>query len=99
MSPQAYWSTVLGLCEGDSWDVLPEVRVPVLLIAARNDLLVPLRELVRMRQALPHAHWLLIEDAGHAGLLEAGMEMATAVRDFLLRHGLEASSQPPPHFG
>jgi pimeloyl-ACP methyl ester carboxylesterase len=99
MSPEAYWSSVLGYCEGDSWDVLPQVRVPVLLIAARHDLLVPLRELVRMRQALPHAHWLLVEDAGHAGLLEAGLEMATAVRDFLRRHGLESAAPPPQHFG
>jgi pimeloyl-ACP methyl ester carboxylesterase len=91
MRPEAYWYTVLGLTEGDSWDVLPDVRVPTLLIAAKNDILVPLREMVRMRQSMPHAHWLLVEDAGHAGLVEAGLEIATVVRDFLIRHGMEAS--------
>jgi pimeloyl-ACP methyl ester carboxylesterase len=99
MRPESYWYTLVGLTDGDSWDVLPNVRVPVQLIAAKNDLLVPLREMVRMRQLLPHAHWLLVEDAGHAGLLEAGLEMATVVRDFLLRHGLESSPTPPAHLG
>jgi pimeloyl-ACP methyl ester carboxylesterase len=95
MSPEAYWRTLLGWVEGDAWDVLPGVSVPTQVIAARDDLLVPLSEMVRMKQELPHAHWLLVEDAGHAGLVEAGLEIATAVRDFLLRHGLERGPAPP----
>lgn len=94
MSPEAYWYTLLGLTEGHAWDVLSSVKVPTLLIAARHDILVPLREMVRMREALPHAHWLLVEDAGHAGLVEAGVEIATVVRGFLLGHGLERSATP-----
>lgn len=97
MRPESYWYTLLGLTQGDSWDVLPNVRVPTLVIAAKNDILVPLREMVRMRQALPHAHWLLVEDAGHAGLVEAGLEIATVVREFLLHHGLESGG--PMHAG
>ncbi len=34
-----------------------------------------------------------VDDAGHAGLLEAGTEIAGAVRNFLVAHGLE-SPQP-----
>lgn len=89
MSPEAYWMTLRGLMEGDAWDVLSEVRVPVQIIAAANDLIVPVREMKRMRDALPHAHWLLVEDAGHAGLVEAGSEIADAVRAFLVGHHLE----------
>ncbi|XXF74963.1 alpha/beta hydrolase [Myxococcaceae bacterium GXIMD 01537] len=94
MSPEAYWYTLLGLTEGDAWDVLPTLDVPTLLIAARHDVLVPLREMKRMREALPWAQWLLVEDAGHAGLIEAGPEIANTVRDFLVRNGLESAASP-----
>jgi len=92
MSPRAYWYTLRGMVEGHAWDVARTVQVPTLIVAASNDLLVPLGEMERMRDAMPHAHWMRVDDAGHAGLLEAGSEIAEAVRVFLVDHGLE-----PPH--
>jgi pimeloyl-ACP methyl ester carboxylesterase len=83
MDPQAFWMMMRGLVDAPpSWDVLPHVRVPTQLIAAKNDLLVPLREMERMRERIPAAEWVLVEDAGHAGLVEAGTEIAEAVRAF-----------------
>jgi pimeloyl-ACP methyl ester carboxylesterase len=83
MDPRAFWMMMRGLMESPpSWDVLPQVRVPTQLIAAKNDLLVPLREMERMREGLPNAEWVLVEDAGHAGLVEAGTEIAETVRAF-----------------
>ncbi|WP_164013889.1 alpha/beta fold hydrolase [Pyxidicoccus trucidator] len=90
MSPEAYWYTLRGLAEGHAWDVVSRVRVPTLIIAARDDTLVPLSEMERMRDSMPHAHWMRVDDAGHAGLLEAGTEIADAVRGFLVQHGMEA---------
>jgi len=83
MDPRAFWMMMRGLMEAPpSWDVLPQVRVPTQLIAAKNDLLVPLREMEQLREGLPQAEWVLVEDAGHAGLVEAGTEIAEAVRAF-----------------
>jgi pimeloyl-ACP methyl ester carboxylesterase len=96
MSPEAYWYTLRGLADGHAWDVVPRVKVPTLIIAARNDTLVPLREVERMRDAMPHAHWMCVDDAGHAGLLEAGTEIADAVRGFLVQHGMEAPRPGAP---
>jgi len=92
MSPAAYWATLQGLTEGNSWDVLEQVRVPVQIIAAAHDLLVPLSDMERMRDMLPNAQWLLVPDAGHAGLVEAGSEIADAVRSFLVARGVEHAS-------
>lgn len=94
MSPEAYWYTLRGLAEGHAWDVVARVRVPTLIVAARDDTLVPLWEMERLRDALPHAHWMRVDDAGHAGLLEAGTEIAEAVRGFLVEHCME-----PPGVG
>jgi pimeloyl-ACP methyl ester carboxylesterase len=95
MSPEAYWKTLQGLMEGHAWDVLPTVAVPTQIIAAANDLIVPLSDMLHMRELLPGARWLLVEDAGHAGLVEAGSEIADAVRSFLVEQGLEPPSMAP----
>jgi pimeloyl-ACP methyl ester carboxylesterase len=87
MSPEAYWKTLQGLMEGDAWEVLARVTVPTQIIAAAHDLIVPLSDMLHMREVLPQARWLLVEDAGHAGLVEAGSEIADAVRAFLVERG------------
>lgn len=95
MSPEAYWKTFQGLLEGDAWDVLARVQVPTQIIAAANDQIVPLSDMLHMREVLPQAHWLRVEDAGHAGLVEAGSEIADAVRAFLVDQGLEPAAMAP----
>jgi pimeloyl-ACP methyl ester carboxylesterase len=94
MDPLAFWLSLRGLMEGDSSDVLPHISVPCQLIAAVNDTLMPLAELERMRRAIPRAHYLRVEDAGHAGLVEAGAEMAGALRTFLKSLPKEHSEPP-----
>ncbi len=89
MDPRAFWLMFRGLLEAPpSWDVLQELRVPTQIIAATHDLFVPLREMERMHALLPGADWLVVEDAGHAGLLEAGDEIAARVRAFRRARGV-----------
>jgi pimeloyl-ACP methyl ester carboxylesterase len=95
MSPEAYWKTFQGLLVGDAWDVVARVQVPTQLIAAANDLIVPLGDMEQMRRRLPQAQWLLVTDAGHAGLVEAGSEIADAIRTFLVGQGIEPASMAP----
>lgn len=83
MDPLAYWRTLRGLLAARGSDVLPTVSVPVLIVAAAQDLLMPLAQVEKMRRGLPHARYVLIDEAGHAGLVEKGPEMARAVRDLL----------------
>jgi pimeloyl-ACP methyl ester carboxylesterase len=85
----AYWGTLIALFDADAGDVLPQVKVPVLILGAENDTLIPLRQVERMRDALPHARWHLVRDAGHGTLIEAGPEIAARIRDFL-------GEAPPP---
>ncbi|WP_224363307.1 alpha/beta fold hydrolase [Hyalangium versicolor] len=95
MSPEAYWKTLQGLMVGHAWDVFAQVEVPTQIIAAANDQIVPLGDMEQMRRVLPQARWLLVPDAGHAGLVEAGSEIADAVRTFLVERGIEPPSMAP----
>ena len=85
MDPTAYWSTMIALFNADASDVLPRITVPVTIVAAANDVLMPLAQVARMRAALPNATYTQVEHAGHAGLLEQGPAMVDAVRAFLER--------------
>jgi pimeloyl-ACP methyl ester carboxylesterase len=85
MDPLAYWRTLRGLLAARGSDVLPKVSVPVLIVAAAQDLLMPVVQVENMRRGLPHASYVLIDEAGHAGLVEKGPEMARAVRELLQR--------------
>lgn len=83
MDPLAYWRTLRALLATRGSDVLAQVQVPVLIIAAEDDLLMPLAQVEAMRRGMPHAHFVSVAQAGHAGLVEKGVEMAQAVRRFL----------------
>jgi len=47
-------------------DVLPQIRVPTLVIAGRGDTLVPVRTLRQMAFCIPNARWVVVPDATHA---------------------------------
>lgn len=83
MDPIAYWRTLRALLGAHGSDVLAKVAVPVLIVAAAQDALMPLAQVQQMRAGLPHARYVEIQQAGHAGLLEKGPEMARAVRSLL----------------
>jgi pimeloyl-ACP methyl ester carboxylesterase len=83
----AYLRTLSGLMDAHGSDVLPHVRVPVLIIAAQKDTLMPLSQMKALRDALPSAKYVEIPDAGHAGMLEAGEKMASEIRAFLTATG------------
>ncbi len=83
MDPVAYWGTLRGLLAASGSDVLPTVKVPVSIVCAANDTLMPRAQVERMRKGLPHARYVEIADAGHAGLVEQGPKMVEAVRALL----------------
>jgi len=90
MDPVAYWSTLRALLDADASDVLPGVQVPVSIVAAKQDTLMPASQVRRMREALPTADFVEIDRAGHAGLIEQGPKMVQAVRGLLEKVGRQA---------
>ncbi len=85
IDPLAFWDTVQALMAFDGRRTLPSIRVPVQIIAGARDNLVTRSEIELMRRKIPGARAEIIEDAGHAGLLEAGPEIAEVLRRFFDR--------------
>jgi len=70
----------------DSYDRLPLVTVPALLIAGTEDRLLPAENTRILASRLPDVEVVLLEGLGHGYTWEAGEEADRAVLDFLRRH-------------
>jgi 3-oxoadipate enol-lactonase len=61
---EAYAEAVLGFAQADATVELPRVRCPVLLVAGRHDLLLPLAQAEAVRALLPPGARLEIDEDG-----------------------------------
>jgi pimeloyl-ACP methyl ester carboxylesterase len=83
MDATVAWRMARCLMEAHGSDVLPRVSVPVLIVAAARDAMMPQEQLDRMRAALPRARYVSVPKAGHAGLVEEGPGFVRPLRDWL----------------
>lgn len=52
-------------------DLLPEIDVPALVVAGREDQIIDIDTARKMAESLPHGKFMLIEGAGHMPMIEA----------------------------
>jgi proline iminopeptidase len=64
-------------------DRLPEIRVPTLLLAGRDDFIFPPEHQVELAAGIPNARLEIIERAGHNAHAERPVEVMAAVREFI----------------
>jgi len=70
----------------DASPILPQVRVPTLVVAGERDTFTPLRLSVRMAQAIPGAELLVVPGGTHVGPLEQPELVNGRIRSFLEQH-------------
>lgn len=84
MDLRAYWESLRSLMAASASDVLPQVRVPVLVIAPERDVMALRADLDTLRRLIPGAEWMIVPRTGHAMLLEAGGVVSARIQEFLL---------------
>ncbi len=67
----------------DSTPLLPEIRVPTLVIGGEDDAISSPEVMGAMASKIPDARHLTLSGAGHLSNLEAPEEFNAALRDFL----------------
>ena len=67
----------------DSTDLLPNIRVPSLVVAGDQDPIAPPAEMSQWAARVPNARFVTISGAGHLPNLETPDEFNTAVREFV----------------
>jgi 3-oxoadipate enol-lactonase len=81
-------SGIIGTLKGmaaraDSGPLLPQIKVPVLLITGDKDQIVPPSRAEAMASAIPGATLATIENAGHMMMMEQPQATAMAIRNFM----------------
>lgn len=72
----------------DRTPVLKNLKLPILLIAGENDLIVPMEKTFSVEG--DHVTSVVIKNAGHTSMLEAPEELLKAIKNFLNTKGLSS---------
>jgi len=86
--PQTYRQAVALLTTFDRRALLPEIRVPTLLIAGSDDKTAPASVMQRMAARIPGAEFVALEACGHFGPMDQPEAFNAVLLDFLQRHSL-----------
>ena len=71
------------LARPDARDVFAAIRCPTLLLCGREDTWAPLARHQRMREVLPHAWLVAVEECGHMSPMEQPQAVAMALAQWL----------------
>jgi len=85
---QTYRKAVALLTTFDRRALLPEIRVPTLLIAGSDDKTAPASVMERMATRIPDAEFVTLEACGHLGPMDQPDAFNAVLLDFLQRHSL-----------
>src|SRR5574341_2624770 len=69
--PEAYIGALKAMAERtDSTPLLPAFKFPVVIIHGQADALIPIDRAREVESAIPHAHLVELQDAGHIPMME-----------------------------
>jgi pimeloyl-ACP methyl ester carboxylesterase len=83
--PAGYYGQLQAATGHDTWDELPSLRVPTLVVHGESDLLVPTENGRLLAQRIAGAELVLVPGAGHMLQADAGEALREAVLGFLSR--------------
>jgi pimeloyl-ACP methyl ester carboxylesterase len=70
----------------DTYELLPKIGLPTLVIAGDNDRLIPVENSRILASRIPQAELMILKGAGHEFFIEDAEEVNRIVLDFLGRH-------------
>ncbi len=84
-NPQAYRSTMRSFIKFDVSSKLSEIEIPVLVITGERDSIVPPEMQTELSLKISNAHHEVIQDAGHAVIVDKPTELNRVMLKFLLQ--------------
>jgi 3-oxoadipate enol-lactonase len=79
--PEAYIGALKAMAErADSTNLLSSFNFPVVIVHGKADALIPIDRAREVKNAIPNAHLVELESAGHIPMLEAKEETAEALK-------------------
>jgi pimeloyl-ACP methyl ester carboxylesterase len=88
-SPHGYLGQLQAAMHHNTWDALPSLAVPTLVLHGDADLLIPTQNGRLLAERIPHAELVLIPGAGHMLQTDGGELVREATLRFLARVGAQ----------
>ena len=82
---EPYFQALLEMSRHSAWDLLPSLRLPVLIVGGGRDWLTPPKTARKMASAIPGARLHIFNRATHFGIVEEAPALADLLTDFLPR--------------
>ena len=86
--PDTYRKAVAMLTTFDRRALLPQIRVPTLVLSGSDDMVAPAMMMERMAQKIPGAEYVCLPGCGHLGPMDQPDAFNAALLFFLQRHAL-----------
>ncbi len=83
---QGFGRQAQAIAGHDTYDRLPQIKAPTLVIAGTADRLIPVENSRLLASRIPNAELVILENAGHGFIVDAAAEANRAILDFLRRH-------------
>ncbi len=84
-SPGVFFADFTACDSFDLMDKLHLIEVPAMILVGREDLLTPVKYSVFLKDNLPDAELVVLEDTGHMIMLEQPKKINRHIRDFVFR--------------
>jgi pimeloyl-ACP methyl ester carboxylesterase len=92
---RVYWFCTLASYAVHAESLLPDLRMPVLLVHGRKDTIFPVENSVYMATRIPDAELIVLDDADHIVVLNQPRELSEAIERFVERvSGAGVSAEP-----
>jgi UDP:flavonoid glycosyltransferase YjiC (YdhE family) len=94
-SPEIYVEALRQISKDNVWDLLPQIRVPTLMVHGTRDPVVPYSHGKRFAEAVPGGRLVTFEGGGHNIVGREAAKINRLVRDFVLDRPVESHVVPP----
>ncbi|MBD2126055.1 alpha/beta hydrolase [Microcoleus sp. ZQ-A2] len=85
-TPHGLYHQSRAILGSDTSDRLANIHCPTLVMVGKEDLLTPVRFSEQLAQSIPNAELVILEQGGHAFVVESADTVAKVILDFLGKH-------------
>ena len=85
-TPRGLYHQSRAIKASDTSDRLANIHCPTLVMVGKEDLVTPVRFSEQLAQGIPHAELAILEQGGHAFVIESAPTVAQVMLDFLAQH-------------
>lgn len=85
-TPHGLYHQSRAILSSDTSDRLADINCPTLVVVGKEDLLTPIKFSQQLAQGIPKAELAILEDGGHACVVESADAVVKVMLDFLAKH-------------